>query len=475
MKKLLNFFTLSISAIIIPFLILASIASVMLLSPDFYISIIKDLDIVKTFIEAKNYEIESDIKREIEKTTGISAFKEEYNKIKSDYEKKLSFYNTINKTEQYEKIEKQIDEIDDLEWEKSPDSFKSKDDFKKFKKQKIKELKLALEEIEKYRDDNEDAIEKAEDDMKKSKDAFEDAEDELKDKEKEARKILENRQGDFLNEIYHDIAKIEPKLTEKLNKLFIDTEVRKLINSYIDFFTSYKKQKEIGNIYETKLDIESGLIENNKKINLPQIKLDFNIKSENPLKKEQNLISETFVEIIRDTPGLKSPWVMSKIFSMADSWIIETISNKYLKDLNLSYYNGILSSNQLTISGNKAKILEKIIIACSIAKHLPYISAIIIIILASIILLLSSPKKHGIKKIASIIKYSSATISIITLSLIIISFIPGLLMPEIVANPLLYNFLDKTSTTIALHILIPVGVAFFLLSIVGGIILKFTK
>ena len=139
MRKLLLALFSIISAALIPVLISLSIIIILFLTPGFHIRIIKNLDLVKTFIEAKNLEVESDIKREIEKKTGISAFKPEYERVKKDYDEKLLAFNKLNRTDEYKNIEKQIDELDDLEWEKSSDSFKTEKDFDSFKKHKMKE------------------------------------------------------------------------------------------------------------------------------------------------------------------------------------------------------------------------------------------------------------------------------------------------------------------------------------------------
>jgi hypothetical protein len=471
MKKIFFYIISAIAFITLPLFIAASILSLMLLQPDFHISIIKNLKPIKTFIEAKNFEIESDIKNEIEKKTNISEFKMQYEKIKKEYEEKLSIFNRINKTELYEKIEKQIDEIDDLEWEKSKAKFKNKDEFNDFKKLKIKELKKQLKEIEDYREAKEEEIDKAEDEMKSAKKAFEKAEDELKDKKEEARDIVKDREGEFLNELYHDIAKIEPKLTEKFNKLFLESEIKKLISTYINFLTSYQKQKNDGNIYASRIDINEFSSSPSKKIILPPIFINFNIKEENSIE-EKNIFSGILVDVIKSTPGLKSPWLMSKIFSMVDSWIIEKIANSKLKNLNFNYSSGVLKSEEITISGQKAIVLEKAMMAFSIAKYLPYITIGLMVILTALIIFLSDRSKDGIKNFLVILKISSSLVAIIAITAILISLIPGLWMPEISSNPVIYNFIDRSLTIITIFILGPMAVIFLLLSFLGGVTSK---
>lgn len=476
MRKLfLSVFSV-ISAAAIPVLIAVSIMVILFLNPAFHVSIIKNLNLVKTFIEAKNFEVENEIKREIEKKTGITEFKTGYDRVKKDYDEKLQAFNTINKTDEYKKLKQQVDELDDLEWEKSPDTFKNEDDFDSFKKHKMKELKSAIDEIDTYRDKNEDAIEKSEDEMDKAKDIFEDADDEMKDKEKEAREIIEDRQSDFMNEMYHDIAKIEPALTEKLNSLFLEKEVKNIISGYIRFLTSYQEQKRAGNVYESRLNIESGIIDASTNVNLPQFRMSFIVKvNDNGIEKEKNLLSEIFVETVKDTPGLRSPWVMAKLFSVSDSWIAEKAGNTFLKNAGLTYSNGVIKSGPILLTGENGNFAEKLMICMTAGKYLPYAAAVLSAILLLAVFLLSADHRSGLKNAGYILKYPSMLIAIAGIAAILLSLIPGLLLPEIVSDPVKYAFLDRVATTAVLHVFIPVTAVFFILSLAGGFMVKTGK
>ncbi len=476
MKKIFLYILSSLSAAIIPAMITASVLMMLFLTPGFYVSIIKNLDLVKTFIEAKNLESEKEITREIEKKTGINSFKPEYEGIKKQYDEKLLAYNTLNKTDEYEKIKKQMDELDDLEWEKSPDSFKKEEDFDSFKKLKMKEFKTALKGIEKYRDSNEDAIDKSEDEMKKAKDLFEDADDRLTDKKNEARKIIEEREGDFMNEMYHDIAKIEPALTGMLNRLFIDREIRGIITEYLDFFTSYPAQKKAGNVYGTRLNVETGMIESSSNVNIPPLRLSFIVKTnENGIEKDKNLFSELFVETIRDTPGLKSPWIMTKIFSLSDSWLVEKIGNTLLKDTPLSYRNGVITSGPLLLSGEKGKIAERIMMFMTGAKYLPYITAVISLILLLTVFILSADRRSGLRNTGYILKYPAMIISIAGIALILLTLVPGILLPEAISDPVKYAFIDRAAMVSAIHVFAPIAILFFVISIIGSLMVRLGK
>lgn len=476
MRKILLYIFSIISAAIIPVLISLSIMIILFLSPGFHIRIIKNLDLVKTFIESKNLEVETDIKREIEKKTGISEFKPEYDRIKKDYDEKLLAFNKINKTDEFKNIDRQIDELDDLEWEKSSDAFKKEEDFDSFKKHKMKELKSAIEEIENYRDKNEDAIEKSEDEMKNAKDLFEDADDEMKDKEEDAREIIEDRQGEFMNEMYHDISKIEPVLTEKLNTLFLEKEIKNIIAVYLDFLTSYPEQKNAGNIYQSRLNVESGIIDTSTNVKLPPLRMSFIVKvNDNGIEKEKNLLSEVFAETVKSTPGLKSPWVMSKLFTMSDSWIVEKAGNSILKEAGITYSGGVITSGPVLLKGKKGDIAAKVMMGFTAGKYLPYAAAGLSVFLLLIIFIISADRKSGIKNIGYILKYPSMIVSIAGIAMILISLVPGLLLPEIISDPVKYAFLDRAATTAMIYMLIPVTAIFFIMSLAGSFMVKFGK
>ncbi len=476
MRKVFLYFLSAIAIIIIPAVITASILLTLAVNENFYISVIKNLNLVETFIETKNVQIEKDIRREVEKKTGMSQFKPKYDALKKDYDDKMIAYTGINKNDEYEKIEKQIDELDDLEWEKSSDEFKTEDDFDRFKKHKLADLKSALKEIKEYRSKNHEAISKLEDEMDSAKDLFEDADDELKDKQEEARDIIESRRGDFMNEMYSDIAKIEPLLTQELNTLFIEKELKSVIRQYLDFMTSWQRQKAAGSIYESRLNIESGMIENVKKVSIPPLSVSLRVKViENGIEKEKNLLSEVFVEKIRETPGLKSPWVLTQIFKLSDSWISEKAGNSILRDAGLSMSDGIIKSGAIVLSGDKAEKFEKTMMIFSAAKYAPFASAGAVLLFVFLLIITAPDKKKGMRASGFVLKYPSVIIVIAGIAVIIASIKPGLMIPQIVNDPVNSAFLDKVAFTTALHLFTPITVIFLIIYLIGGILLRLGK
>ncbi|PKL15598.1 MAG: hypothetical protein CVV49_20610 [Spirochaetae bacterium HGW-Spirochaetae-5] len=454
MRKIFLYILSIISIIVIPVTITASILLTLAVNENFYISVIKSLNLVETFIETKNVQIERDIKREVEKRTGMSQFKPVYESLRKDYEDKLIAYTVLNKNEEFDKIDKQIDDLDDLKWEKS-----------------MKDLKAALKEIKEYRSKNKSAISKIEDEMDDAKDKFEDAEDDLKDKEKDAVKIIESRRSEFMNEMLTDIAKVEPALTKELNTLFLDKELKSVIKTYLEFLTTWQQQRDSGNIYESRLNVESGMIENVKKIKLPPLVLSLRVKvNENGIEKEKNLLSEVFVEKIRETPGLKSPWVLTQIFKISDSWVAEAAGNTFLKDAGLSMSGGVIRSDAIVISGEKAVHFEKIMMVLSMAKYIPYAAAGAVLFFILVLFIVAPEKRTGLRFAGFVVKYPSVLIVIAGIAVIIASIKPGLMIPQIVNDPVNSAFFDKVAFTTALHLFAPLTAVFFALSLIGGLL-----
>ena len=476
MRKIFLYLLSVISIIIIPAAITVSILLTLAVNENFYISVIKSLNLVETFIETKNIQIEKDIKREVEKKTGMSQFKPLYESLKKDYEDKLIAYTSINKNVEFDTIEKQIDELDDLKWEKSSDDIKTEDEFDIFKKNKMKDLKSALKEIKEYRSKNNDSISRIENEMEDAKDKYEDAEDELKDKEEDAKDIIESRRSDFMNEMYSDIARIEPVLTEDFNRLFIERGVKSLIKRYLDFMTTWETQRKTGSIYESRLNVESGIIENVKKISIPPVNLSLRVKvNENGIEKEKNLLSEVFVDRIRETPGLKSPWVLTQIFKLSDSWVTEAAANSFLKGTNLNLADGVIKSDAIVLTGKKAENFEKIMMVFSAAKYIPYAAAGAVLLFIILLIIAAPDKKSGMRASGYVLKYPSIIIVIAGIAVIIASVKPGLMIPQIVNDPVNSAFFDKVAFTAALHLFAPLTGVFFVLSLAGGILLKIGK
>ena len=463
-----------ITILLLPVLITVSLGFAMAINERFHISIVKNLNIVETIIKFKNYQMENDIRHEIEKKTGIGQFKPDYDRIKAEYEKNLQTFDALNKSREYDSLEKEIDELDDTDWDEAPDTFRSKEEWKAYKKKKIEELEAKQDSIETYRDKSSDLIGVAESVMKKSRDAFEDAEDTMKDKEEEAREILEERSSDFMNEIVSDMSKVGHELSTAVNELFIEVEIRKTIKTYLAFFTDYFQQKKTGGVYESSMNIESGEIGSTKKVVLPPFELSFNVKNEeNGIIKEKNIFSGLCVEMINATPGLKSPWILTKIFSMADSWLAEKIAKSILKGTAVTYSDGVLkSSGPVILSGKIAQKAEYLMIAMTAGRFFIILGPVIALLLVILVFAVSPDRRLKWKTAGLAVEVPSAIMAALGIAGIIVSVFPGFFFSIPVSDPAVRGLIEQGILSTGLHFFIPVTLIFFILSAAGGFMRK---
>ena len=193
-KKGLLLYILTFTAfIIIPVFICLTVSHILLTSDRFYTGITKQMNLVEKIIAAKNFETQNDIKREIEKRTGIIAFMPEYERVKKEYEERHLEFHSFYKTEEYIRIKNLIKELDNLEWIKSSDEFKEEDEFNLFKKNKLAELKGELKAIEQFRKAEKDRVNHLEKELDIAEGNLEKADKDLKAREKDADKILKSR------------------------------------------------------------------------------------------------------------------------------------------------------------------------------------------------------------------------------------------------------------------------------------------
>jgi len=155
--------------------------------------------------------------------------------------------------------------------------------------------------------------------------------------------------------------------------------------------------------------------------------------------------------------------------------MVETAGRTILKDTGLRISDGVIRSDTIILSGDKAEKFEKIMMLFSAAKYTPYAAAGLTLFLVFILIIAAPDKRTGMKMSGFVLKYPSAIIVIAGIAIIIVSIKPGLMIPQIVNDPVNSAFFDKIAFNTALHIFAPVTGVFFILSVAGGILSKFGK
>lgn len=457
--------------LIIPVLIVLTLSYTLFTSDKFYTGIIKQMNLVEQIITAKNLEIENDIKKEIEKRTGIIAFKSEYDIIKKNYDDSLASYHALFKTEDYNRVRNQISELEKLKWIKSSDEFKNEDDFNNFKKNKLAELRGELKALDDYRKFARDQIRLLEKELEVAEGDLKKAEKDLQSREKEAEKILKSRQNEFLNTIYADIHKISPVLTERLNTLFIDAELKNLINRYLDFFMSHDRHLQEGNVFTQRFDIDSGMIENRRVVKLPPLRISLRVKTEDGA--ERHLLSEVFVKSIGTIPGLSNPWIITGIFSMSDSWLIEKYARAKLRSVDMTISNGVISSGgPITLKGSPAVIIEYAMLFMTYGKYLKYITPAIILFLIFTIFLAAQDKKTGARFSGKALKYQAYIFIIFSSAAVITALKPSLFLPGFGTDPVSDVLKESMLFAAASHFFIPLILIFTVIMLAGIILCR---
>lgn len=477
-KKGIILYILSFAAfIIIPVFICLTVSHILLTSDRFYTGIIKQMNLVEKIIAVKNFEIQNDIKREIEKRTGINAFMPEYEKIKKGYEERHLEFHSFYKTEEYSSIKNQIKELDNLKWIKSSDEFKNENEFNLFKKNKLAELKGEIRSIEEFRKTGKDRLNHLEKELDIAEGNLKKAGKDLQEREKDADKILKSRQNEFMNSMYSDVHKISPVLTEKLNTLFIDSELKNVINIYLNFLMSHNMQMQEGNIFVQRFDIDSGMIENRKVIKLPSLKLSLKVKvDEGGVLNERHLLSDVFVKSIGTIPGLNNPWAITKIFSMSDSWLIEKYARSKLKTADMTIENGVISSGgPIIIKGTAAEIVEYGMLFFTYGHYLKYITPGIIILFILFIFIAAPDKKTGARFTGIALKYPAYMAIIASFAALAFSFKPSFILPGFGTDPVADTIKESIIFAAATHALIPLIISFFIIMIAGIIFYKTGK
>ncbi|MBN2041728.1 MAG: hypothetical protein JW864_16955 [Spirochaetes bacterium] len=454
--------------IIIPVFLLTGILLFQLTSSEFFTHILKNSDFIETYINAEKWDIEEKIKAEIEDKVHLEKFRSIFESAKAEYEKKSEEFRKLNKTEEYEKLKKEKDEISGLPYQRAPSSVKSPEDFKAYKETELARINSRLDEIEKYREDNEEEIEKLEDAVEDLEDVFEDAGDELDDRKEDANDIVLSHENSLKGQILSDLKKITPVLTEELNKRLINTQVKEEAGKMISFFTSYAEQKEVGNVSADRLDSFVRGNANDVKVRIPEITLNLWVEDEiNGVKQKRHLLSEVFVDRIREIDGLKNRNMFIKLFKFSESGLAEKLGRSYLNEMGMSIKNGVIKIKSKQLEGRDAVIIQTAMLSFTAGNYLKYILPAIALIMFFTLFL---NRKGTYRRIKNILIYPSVLIIILYLALIGFSNI-FVYFPGGIKSPVAKIYIGSVSNTAAVYFAAP-GIALFLLLFVIGLFFR---
>jgi len=464
------FSVMSFSALIlVPLFILYSILYTVLTSSLPYVSLLKNARLVETFIHAKNWQMEEQIKEEIEQKVHLEEYKAEFKRIKSDYDSKQSHVDAVQKVTEYDKLKKQRKELARLSWNKAPGIFSNETEFKKYKEDELRQLDVKIDAIEKYRDQNEDEIEKARDEFSDAEDAFDDAVDIMKDKEEEAQDIIRSHKNSFMGKIYSDIEVISPPLTEELNQRFISVSVKKEIEKYIYFMTHYEKQVENGNVYRDGLNLSGQGLQNTLKVQIPGFEISLWVEDEkNGILQKRHLLSEIFVDRIEKLDNLKNKKLLANLFRFSDSGLAERFSRSYLKKARLTIDNGIISMEKIELSGTSAEKLETFMKVLTWGKYAAAGLPVLALCMILFIIFSSAERERKMRNLKRILIYPGILMIGTGVIMAVLALNINNIFPDLFSSPLVQIYMKRIFLLATLHIWGPVVAVFVVLAITGS-------
>lgn len=462
--------------LLVPILTLMVILFSLLVTSDFYVSILKNAGLIESFIQAKNWQMEKDIKDEIEKKVKLEEFRLKFEKIKEDYESKKTEYENLFRKKEFKKLDQKYDELDDLSFDRAPGVFSSRDEFKKYKKAELKKFKKAMNDIKDYRDRNEDKIDSAKDAFKKAEDEFEDAKDTLEDKEDDARDIVKSHKGSFMGKIYADIGTISPVLTGELNDKLIKVAVKREIKKIISFMASYEDQKRLGNVYTDRLAVSSGRVGSARKVKLPPIIISLWVEDEiRGVKQKRHLLSQVFVDRIKKMEGLNKKGSFIKLFKFSETGLAERIGRKYLKGAGLTLKDGIIRVKPIVLEGSRARTFETAMLVVTHGMYVRYILLGVALLLLILMMFTGTDGEKKRRAVRRVLLWPSTLIVIASIAVVVLSGTFTTLFPELIKDPVVQAYAKRMAMVISVHIFIPVILVFSLLAFIGSFIGKKKK
>jgi hypothetical protein len=456
----------SIAIILLPLCIIVSILYVLLTTPMFYTAILKRTDIVDSFVKAKNFEITQSIQKEIDNKVGLASYVLTYQAAKKQYEEAKKAYDIINKTEEYEKLQKQLEEIKNLSYDDVKQAFPNKLSFENNKKAELAKIQSQIESIEDYRDKNKSNIATAKEKLEEIEDTFEEAQDEYNEKQEEANEIIQKHQNTFASKLNDDLDVLKPVITAIIHEKLIDGNIVPLIQKYINFFTSYNT---IRSEYILELTNTSNPMYPKKvsQVLLPDITISL-WTNENGVKK--HILSDILVEEIKKTPNLKNKTFLVAVFTFADTAIGEFIGGRYLKKTGLWFDNGVIYKHNIILSGDTADTVITLIKIFSYGKYFVYTTIILLLLYIVFIIFSSAEKIQKFLWLKRVLIYPPAIILLLGTAAILLPLL--LIQQSDTVSLISAQMLRELAFNIALCTLAPIMVLFLVFLLCGLVFRK---
>ncbi|HMA99680.1 MAG TPA: hypothetical protein VKS21_01710 [Spirochaetota bacterium] len=372
-----------ISIIFIPVLLLFFTLAVTLTSPRFYTGLLKRANLVSVIARSGNRSIENSIAKELEKYPEIEECKDKLQTIKEKLVKLKTDYNKINKTDEYNALILEKEEIEDMEYNRV--FYNSRSEFRDKKEQKEEKIEAQMEKIEELRELRQDALEDLQERMAAVREQLVNEQEKLAELEENVLDIKKEKRNSKIGRFYQDLDIVSPYIEEALNSFF-DQELNRELTHLFEFISSYEKQKKQTNIYFTTSRAADGSVAKQLNIRLPDFYFNLHINDnvEGAVIK-RHLFDEILPERINKVRDqLHNPGYFKMAFRLSDNRLIENLISRYIKDFNMEIKRGMLHIKPVTLTGDNAAFLLQIMKhyrTITIVKYLLLVLALLLFII----------------------------------------------------------------------------------------------
>jgi len=471
-RGIILFLVHCVAFFIIPVLLLMFIFSILFTNSAYYTGILKNADIISGFIEIKNIETNMAIQEEIEREVGLKEYTVKLKQISENFKYRQDEFNKINRSDEYESLVDQKNDLESMEWEEAQEIFPTREQFELNREGELARVTSLIENIKTYRDQNEDKIEEYEGKLEDAEEEYDDALDDLEDKQDEARDIAQKYRNNLSGRLYADLEILNPVLTKLLNTKLIDHAVRIEIEKLIQFFTTYEKQRIYGNVYS--IIRTDNTIGNTQmlRVRFPEITISLWVQDDNAgVTRSRHLLSDIFVNEIRNMNNLQNRGLFITMFKFSDTGLGEFFGRRFLKKTGIKINNGLIYLDNFVLEDESAEIVASVMKIATWSQYLIYVVPAILILYLLILFFSSAEKRKKIKGLQVILIYPSLIMIITSGVAIIASRFVFDYYPQLITDLTLQTYTKSLLFVVSSHTFLPV-IGVFGLLLIAGLVLK---
>lgn len=351
-KGVLFLLVSTLALFVIPLVTVLAMVLMVLLQPRFYTGVLKSGNFITAFVEAKNWQTETQINEEIERDVKMSEFMAQFERIKARYEQAKDVYARQSRESEIESLKKQRKEVKKLKWKQAKAMFASEELFDVHRKSEIERINRQLDDIDQFVDKNSDAIKIAKKELKESQGEYEDAISTLEEKKEKVRSIHEKHKDTLGSKLYADMERVEKPLSKIVNNHLIDGSVRNQVEKTLAFFTSYDTQIARKNVFFDRELNPNAMGRRSLRVRLPEIEVSLWTQEGG---RRKHVLSQLLVEELDKMYNLQNKGLLTTAFRLADSSMGEYFQGRVLSKYGASIDAGVVRIPAIVLDGETAE------------------------------------------------------------------------------------------------------------------------